>query len=178
MSHGFLPMNDTHFNPTKLSRAIVLSLTLTSYVQAEVLTGRVMKVADGDTVTVLDGSNMQHKIRLTGVDAPEKQQAFGQKSKQSLSNWVFNKQVTVEFDKKDRYGRTLGKIVVNEVDVNLEQIKAGMAWHYKYYQREQTAEDPERYSRAEEDARSRKIGLWKDIDPLAPWEYRKRKHKR
>ena len=80
-------------------------------------------------MTVLDASNTQFKIRLLGIDAPEKKQAFGSKSKESLSALVFNKQVTVEYHKKDKYGRTVGKITVDGVDANLEKVKAGMAWH-------------------------------------------------
>ena len=98
------------------------------------LNGRVVGVADGDTVTVLDASRQQHKIRLMGIDAPEKRMPYGNRSKQSLSDLIFDRQVQVEYNKKDRYGRTVGKIIVDGVDANLAQIKAGMAWHYKQYQ--------------------------------------------
>ena len=94
---------------------------------ADTLQGRVVGIADGDTATVLDAMNKQWKIRLMGIDAPEKKQAFGNKSKESLADLVFNKQVTVEYSKKDRYGRTVGKIMVDGIDANLEQIKAVMA---------------------------------------------------
>lgn len=134
-----------------------------------------MGIADGDTVTVLDASNTQVKIRLMGIDAPEKKQAFGRKSKESLSALVFNKQVTVEFSKKDKYGRTVGKIVVDGVDANLEQVKAGMAWHYKKYQNEQSEDDRSNYAIAEEQARVEKRGLWVDTDPTPPWVWRKEK---
>ena len=76
------------------------------------LAGKVVAIADGDTLTVLDSVNAQHRIRLQGIDAPESGQAFGTRSKQHLSDLVFGKQVTVEYDKKDRYGRTLGKVIV------------------------------------------------------------------
>lgn len=104
-------------------------------------TGEVVGVADGDTITVLDADNVQHKIRLTGIDAPEKKQPFGNRSKQSLSDMVFNKTVTVETDKRDRYGRELGKVLADGKDVNLEQVRAGFAWHYKAYERTQSATD-------------------------------------
>lgn len=139
---------------------------------AETLQGRVIAIADGDTVTVLDASNTQTKIRLMGIDAPEKKQAFGQRSKQHLSDLVFDKQVTVEYSKKDRYGRTIGKILVNGVDANLEQVKAGMAWHYKQYQKEQTPSDRALYSEAEDQARTGHVGLWIDLDPTPPWTFR------
>jgi endonuclease YncB( thermonuclease family) len=95
------------------------------------------------------------------------------KSKQSRSDLVFNKLVEVEYHKKDKYGRTVGKIVVDGVDANLEQVKAGMAWHYKKYQQEQTLGDRSRYAQAEEQARVRNRGLWKDADPTPPWDWRR-----
>ena len=132
-----------------------------------------MAVADGDTVTVLDASNTQWKIRLMGIDAPEKKQAFGSKSKESLSALVFDKSVSVEYSKRDKYGRTVGKISVAGVDANLEQVKAGMAWHYKKYQNEQTADDRATYAQAEEAARDTRRGLWIDAEPMPPWDWRK-----
>jgi endonuclease YncB( thermonuclease family) len=141
---------------------------------AETLIGRVVRVADGDTVTVLDASNMQWKLRLMGIDAPENKQAFGQKSKANLSSLVANKQVRVEYTKKDKYGRTVGKILVDQIDANLEQVKAGFAWHYKQYLKDQTSEDRSLYSEAEELARARHIGLWVDQSPTPPWEFRHR----
>ena len=140
---------------------------------AATLQGKVVSVADGDTIKVLDATKTQHKIRLQGIDAPEKAQAFGQKSKQSLSQLVYNKQVTVEYQKKDKYGRTLGKVILNGTDVCLEQIKLGMAWHYKQYKSDQPKEDRETYAQVEQTARIQAVGLWKDKMPNPPWEYRK-----
>ena len=149
----------------------ILVLSCTS--NAATLQGKVVGVADGDTITVLDASNTQHKIRLQGIDAPEKAQAYGQKSKQSLHQLIHSQQVTVDFDKKDKYGRTVGKVVLNGTDICLEQIKLGMAWHYKQYASEQTAVDREIYAKAELAARSDAIGLWKDKNPTPPWDFRK-----
>ena len=140
---------------------------------AGTLQGKVVNVADGDTITVLDAQKTQHKIRLQGLDAPEKAQPFGQKSKQSLHQLVHSKQVTIDFDKKDKYGRTVGKVLLNGTDICLEQIKAGMAWHYKQYQSEQSKEDRKIYADAEAVAQSQGVGLWKDKNPTPPWEYRK-----
>lgn len=151
--------------------AALLILPILSF--ADVLQGRVVGIADGDTVTVLDVTNTQFKIRLMGIDAPEKKQAFGQKSKEHLSQLVFNKQVSVEYTKKDKYGRTIGKVIVDGVDANLEQVKAGLAWHYKQYQREQSAEDIAAYVLAEELARNESKGLWVDAEPVPPWEWRR-----
>ncbi len=109
-----------------------------------------------------------------GIDAPEKSQSFGTRSKQSLSSLVFGKQIVIEFYKKDRYGRLIAKIATpNTPDVNLEQVKRGMAWHYKDYQREQSPIDREAYANAEEEARAYRRGLWSDTDPVAPWAFRK-----
>ncbi len=148
-------------------------LLLTINLQAATLQGKVVSVADGDTITVLDGNKTQHKIRLQGIDAPEKAQAFGQKSKQALNQLVHSKMVTVEFEKKDKYGRTVGKVLLNGTDVCLEQIKLGMAWHYKQYQSEQSKEDREIYAQAEQFANLQAIGLWRDKNPMSPWDFRK-----
>ncbi|MDO8926470.1 MAG: thermonuclease family protein [Sideroxyarcus sp.] len=142
---------------------------------ADTLQGRVVAVTDGDTVKVLDASNTQWKIRLMGIDAPEKKQAFGARSKANLSDLVFGKTVTVEYSKTDRYGRTVGKILVNGVDANLEQVKAGMAWHYKKYAKEQPFADRETYAEAEERSRAAQRGLWHDAESVPPWDWRKSK---
>lgn len=141
--------------------------------RVNVITGYVVSIADGDTITVLDASRKQHKIRLAGIDAPEKKQDFGERSRQNLAAMVFNKTVNVEWDKQDRYGRTVGKVLVNGVDANLEQIKAGMAWWYEKYRREQSPEDQQRYLEAEQRARALRVGLWRDLAPVAPWDWRK-----
>src|SRR5438128_5764023 len=140
---------------------------------AETMTGRVVRIADGDTVTILDAANTQHRIRLEGIDAPESHQAFGTQSKKNLSEMVFGKDVTVVYQKTDQYGRLVGKIVLDGKDVNLEQVKAGMAWHYKEYQREQAPEDRELYTAAEEEARKARRGLWRDPEPVEPSAFRK-----
>ena len=139
----------------------------------QTLTGRVVSIADGDTVTVLDATNTQHRIRLQGIDAPESHQAFGSRSKQNLSDLVFGKEITILYSKTDQYGRLVGKIIVEGKDVNLAQVKAGLAWHYKEYQREQTPEDRELYARAEDEARAQHRGLWQDSNPVEPSQFRR-----
>ena len=131
-----------------------------------------MRVTDGDTIVVLDVDKVQHKIRLQGINAPERRQAYGTKSKEHLSDLVAGKTVIVDYSKYDRYGRVLGIVLVNGEDVNLEQIEAGMAWHYKKYQREQSPSDRVKYSDAEREARRKKLGLWNDPNPSPPWDYR------
>ncbi|MDX6559090.1 MAG: hypothetical protein QOF72_2139 [Blastocatellia bacterium] len=135
--------------------------------------GRVVRIADGDTLTLLDSSNTQHRIRLEGIDAPESHQAFGTQSKRSLSDMVFGKDVTVVYQKTDQYGRLVGKIMIDGMDVNLAQVRAGMAWHYKEYEREQSVEDRDLYAKAEDEARAVRRGLWQDADPVEPSAFRK-----
>lgn len=139
---------------------------------AATLIGKVVGVSDGDTITVLDAGKVQHKIRLAGIDAPEKAQAFGQSSKEHLSDSVFGKQVQVEFSKTDKYGRIVGKVLVNGMDANLQQVRSGMAWHYKEYMGEQTSADRASYAQAESFAKSSQQGLWRDAKPMPPWEWR------
>ena len=139
---------------------------------AETLQGRVVSVADGDTITVLDSGRHTYRIRLGGIDAPEKRQAYGQVSKDHLAQAVFNKSVTIEFDKHDRYGRIVGKVLLGNRDICLEQIQAGLAWHYKRYENEQTQEDRGRYAFAEQEARAKGVGLWRDANAIPPWAWR------
>lgn len=151
---------------------VLLLISLNSLALADVLIGDVVSVSDGDTITLLDANKSQHKIRLAGIDAPEKTQAFGQPSKKSLSDLIFHKQVTVYWEKTDRHQRILCKVTLDAQDVCLEQVKLGMAWHYKQYQRDQSQEDRIKYSRAEEEARKRRIGLWSDKSPVEPSKFR------
>ena len=156
--------------------SLLLFLLIThSLVHAETLTGRVVRVTDGDTIVILDSANAQHKIRLTGIDAPERKQAFGTKSKEHLSDEVAGKFVVVDYSKRDYYKRILGKVLLNGEDMNLEQVRAGLAWHYKKYQKEQSPEDRQLYSAMEIEAREAGRGLWRDPAPVPPWEHRKRK---
>ena len=146
------------------------------------ITGRVVAVTDGDTIKVLDGSNTEHKVRLTGIDAPERGQPFGTASTKHLASLVAGKQVFVESSKNDRYGRVLGKVWVQPadcpscgktLDANHAQILVGMAWWYRYYANEQSEEDRGRYESAEDEARAKKWGLWADANPIEPYDWRK-----
>lgn len=140
---------------------------------AQVISGKVVKIADGDTFTLLVNNHDQVKVRLDGIDAPEKKQAFGNKAKQYLSSMIWGTPVTVKVYKKDRYGRSIGKVSTSKFkDVNLEMIKAGYAWHYKEYNDDKT------YASAEVSARKRKLGIWKDKNPIKPQVFRKTKHKK
>ena len=137
------------------------------------LTGRIISIADGDTVTLLDANLRQHKIRLSGIDAPEKRQPFGNRSRLHLGTLVFGRQVTADCPKTDRYKRAVCRLEVDGIDANLDQVEAGMAWHYKAYTREQSPADRWRYAKAEDRAREARHGLWADRAPVAPWDFRK-----
>lgn len=160
---------------------LIFSLFIAVSAQADIK-GRVVAVTDGDTIKVLDANNVEHKVRLTGIDAPERGQPFGTVSRDNLASMVAGKEVLVESTKKDRYGRTLGKIWVQPsdcptcgktLDANLAQVTAGTAWWYRYYAKEQSPEDRGRYESAEDEAKSKKWGLWADPNPINPYEWRK-----
>ncbi len=155
-----------------MSRCFSFILLLALQAHADTLLGKVINVADGDTITVLDDTNTQHKIRLSGIDAPEKKQAFGNVSKQSLADMVAGQSVTVEWIKIDKYRRKVGKVLLAGLDCNLVQVKRGLAWHYKQYQREQSPTDQQSYAAAEIEARQVQAGLWRDADPMPPWKFR------
>ena len=136
---------------------------------AETLKGRVVKVADGDTITVLDAANVQHRIRLDKIDAPEKSQPFGEVARKHLAAFVAGKDVEVEWTKKDKYGRILGTVwamIPMRTDINLQMVKDGLAWHYKHFDNTQS------YSAAETAARVAGRGLWQDTAPIPPWTFR------
>lgn len=131
----------------------------------------VMGISDGDTLTVLTHDKKQIKIRLAEIDAPEKHQAFGTKSKQSLSDLCFGKKAEVTPQVKDRYKRTVARIKCDGIDANAEQVKRGMAWVYRRY-----AKNHDLYV-LEHNAKVEKRGLWADKAPTPPWLYRKtRRH--
>ena len=152
-----------------------LAFISTHSASAAALTGRIVSIVDGDTVTLLDANLQQHKIRLSGIDAPEKRQPFGNRSRLHLGVLVFGRQVTADCPKTDRYKRAVCRIDVDGVDANLAQVEAGMAWHYKAYERDQRLNDRSRYARAENAARDARRGLWADRAPVAPWDFRRAK---
>jgi len=128
--------------------------------------GRVVGVHDGDTITVLSAGNVQIKVRLVEIDAPEIKQPFGQQSKQALSAFIFGRDVEVRATGKDRYGRTLARVFVDGTDVNLAMVKAGMAWRFDKYSKDRA------FQAAQDEARAARRGLWADAAPTAPWEWR------
>ena len=127
---------------------------------------RVVGVHDGDTLTGLDEARTQFKIRLDAIDAPEIKQPFGQASKKALADKVFGKDVVVVAKTKDRYGRTVGHIMLGKRDINLEMLEEGMAWHYEKY------DHNKRMREAEQTARAARRGLWAEVDSVPPWDWR------
>lgn len=144
----------------------LVALLAANVAMAADISCRVVGVSDGDTVTCLTAEKRQIKVRLAQIDAPEKDQAFGQKSKQALSDLVYGKQVTLQPETTDKYGRTVARVVVGGVDANLAQVKTGMAWVYTQYAREQS------YFSAEKQARANRSGLWSDPNPIEPSKWR------
>jgi endonuclease YncB( thermonuclease family) len=114
------------------------------------------------------------RVRLKGIDAPERGQAFYQVSKENLEETAINREVTITWNKIDRWNRLIGKVSLDGKDVCLEQIRAGLGWHFKKYQDEQSEEDRQLYDSAEREARSSRRGLWSDDSPIAPWIKRNR----
>jgi endonuclease YncB( thermonuclease family) len=160
---------------------ILLLLGFSASVIADI-NGKVVVVTDGDTIRVLDANRVQHKIRLAGIDAPERGQPFGNASRKYLASLVAGKAVRIESTKKDRYGRVLGKVWVQPRDcpscgktlnANHAQILAGMAWRYLDYVKDLSPEDRGRYESAEAEARKRKRGLWSEANAIPPWAWRR-----
>jgi len=150
---------------TKTLQALLIALMAVGTAKAD-FTGEVVGVTDGDTVTVLRDREPV-KVRLTEIDAPERKQPFGQRSRQHLADLVFRKKVLVVERGKDRYGRTLGRLKLGAVDANEEQIRSGMAWVYDKY-----VVDRSLYGWQDEAKRARR-GLWADPEPVPPWEWRR-----
>jgi endonuclease YncB( thermonuclease family) len=130
------------------------------------VTGRVVSVADGDTITVLDADKKQHRVRVSGIDAPETGQPFSRRAKQAMSDLVFGREVEVEVIGTDKYGREIGRVLVDGEDAGLKMIAAGLAWHFDKY------DDTPEYAAAHATAREAEIGLWSAADPIAPWQWR------
>ena len=139
-------------------------------------------MGDGDTLTLLDSERRQHKVRLSGIDAPERRQPYGERSKQHLAALAQDKSVMVVWSKHDRYGRIVGRVMLPQcassecpytTDLGLEQLKAGLAWHYKHYAKDQPLAERVRYAWIEQQARAKREGLWKQAEPVPPWQFRK-----
>ncbi len=137
--------------------------------------GKVIRVADGDTLTIRTSQPLDYRIRISGIDAPEKGRPFGNRSKQNLAQLALNKQAQADCYKTDRYQRRVCRVFVEGRDVGVEQVRVGAAWWYRLYSKEQPAAERREYGEAEDQARAAKLGLWQDSKPVPPWERRAEK---
>ena len=137
-------------------------------VAAALIVGLVVAIADGDTLTVLNEDFQQVKIRLAEIDAPEKKQPFGSRSRQSLGELCHEKRAEVRIVDVDRYKRIVGRVSCAGVDANATQVRRGMAWVYDHYVKDKTL------YRLQDEARGAGRGLWADSAPIPPWNWRKR----
>lgn len=136
--------------------------------------GKVVRIVDGDTVVIETTAGKRERIRLAGIDAPERNQPWGDAATRELRRQVAGKTVLVSGNKRDRYDRLIGVLLLDGEDQNLHLVDRGLAWHYKRYQDEQHPDDRRRYAQAEIDAQTARRGLWSDPDPVAPWDWRRR----
>jgi endonuclease YncB( thermonuclease family) len=153
-----------------MKKSVIIILTILalniSLVHADI-NGRAVRIIDGDTVQVLEGNNLI-KVRLAGIDAPESKQAYGSRSKKTLTSLIARKDVSVKGGEIDRYNRLLGTIYVNGEDINAIQIKTGMAWAYRYKGKAVNNQ----YVILEQQAKKNKVGLWSQTNIIEPWKWR------
>ena len=173
-----------HKQMTSLIRSIIpqilLLLSIATFslgVWAKDITGIVVSVADGDTITVLSAEKKQFKIRMAAIDSPEKAQAFGQRSKQHLSDLVYKKEVRVQVVDVDRYKRHVGVVFLGDQNINKAQVEEGYAWVYRQFVKNVPEPMANALFKAEETAQTGKKGLWSDKDPTAPWDWRREQRK-
>lgn len=153
-----------------LVSALLIALPMCA--AAEQVIGRVVGVTDGDTLKLLTSEHNQLVIRIGGIDAPERGQPFGAVAKKRLSELAYQREAVAECRKSDRYGRLICTVLVDQKDVGLKMVNDGLAWHFKRYAREQPVVEAEIYAGAEAEARRHRKGLWRDREPIAPWDWR------
>lgn len=147
----------------------VFSFLFSSFVYAD-FAGKVVKVIDGDTIDVLTNTKQKIRVRLLDIDAPEKKQAYGNVSRKYLASLVAGKAVFIKESKKDIYQRTLGTVFSNKININAKMVESGYAWAYRY----KGIANNQEMIRLETQAKQNKKGLWKDKNPIAPWDFRHR----
>jgi endonuclease YncB( thermonuclease family) len=150
--------------------ALLFGLLLAHSALAETILGRVVGVSDGDTITVLTRERKQIKVRLASIDAPEKSQPFGERAKKSLSDLCFGKDVRLEAEGEDRYGRIIATVYVGDINANAAQVWRGMAWVFDRY----APKDSPLFVIQGEASKARR-GLWRESSSIAPWEWRRQK---
>lgn len=148
--------------------SFIFSFSFTILVGQTIISGKVVRVADGDTFTLLDNKNKQIRIRLYGIDCPENKQDYSQVAKKFTSDRVFGKVIKVEVQNVDRYGRIVGLVILPDgKNLNEELLKAGLAWHYTHY--DKTKE----FAKLQRIAKREKRGVWRHKNPIPPWDFRK-----
>jgi micrococcal nuclease len=153
----------------RLSYVIFVLALFSLSIRAQAFEGKVVSITDGDTITVMD-NGVPEKIRLNGIDCPEKGQPFGNRAKQFTGDMVFGKIVTIKEHGKDKYGRTIGDVLLpGGKNINKELVKAGLAWWYHQYS------NNKELAQLEQEAKSSKRGLWSDSNPVPPWNWRHNK---
>ena len=157
-----------------LRRILLLVLLSLSTISCERLTssretiqGKVISIADGDTFTMLLDDKTTVKLRLASIDCPERYQPYAGKARQFLSDAIFDRQVTVVVDYKDRFGRSVGWVYYNDKNINEALLRAGLAWHFKRYSTDLKLQG------LEDEAKGKKVGLWQDKNPIPPWDWRR-----
>ena len=128
----------------------------------------VVGISDGDTFTVINRDKLQLRVRVYGIDAPERGQAFGNRAKQALSSYIAGEEIEIDVQSQEKWGRFVARVYTPEgEDVALLMLRSGMAWHYAHF------DGTAAYREAQEAARAEKAGLWTDSNPIAPWDFRK-----
>ena len=151
-----------------LCAALVAGAMDTVAAEEELIRGRVVRVLDGDTVSVRDAARRQHRVRLAGCDAPARGKPFGERSRQNLAALLHGREVEARCMKRDRYGRLVCDVLIGSRDACLEQVRDGLAWHYRYFAHEQTPGERARFEDAEARARAARRGLWADPSAAVP----------
>ena len=157
-----------------MSKILILSILFLSFnCISQNINGKVVAITDGDTFKLLTQDSIVHRIRIANIDCPERKQPYSKKATQFTSKAIFGKQIKVNVLNTDRYGRLIGVVIYNDtLNLNYELVKNGMAWHYLAYSKDKKLDSIETY------AKTNCLGLWNEENPIAPWDWRKRKKKK
>lgn len=157
----------------QLFAALTLSLLCSAPASAETIAGRIISIADGDTLILLDAQQQQHKISLAGIDAPELNQAFGQQALIGLSAIALNQQAKAQCKHLERFPHPVCTLTIGGKDIGLTQIQSGMAWWYRQNAAALSVQTQSDYRQAEFDAKIHRRGLWNSKNPTPPWDWRR-----
>lgn len=152
-----------------MKHLLLILLFFPIFLSAHTLRGKIVRVSDGDTIVLIDSTNTQHRVRLDGIDCPEKGQPFGRKATDFVKQLTTGKEIVVEWEKKDRYKRILGVVYADGLNVNKELLKNGLAWHYKHFNQDKELAE------LEQQAKDKKLNIWSEKNPIEPYQWRKGK---